>query len=243
MKVTWKMEWLSKSIGGSKVSRWLGPHPSIAGRAICSVCPTTFHKGFSYGEGWASITQHAKAGSHVDNLKQSLTDPEWVKPKGNMMIKEGIQKMKERGEVKQHSREELLQMETRWCFSMTNHGGSGRLVACGSKMIPALFGRDCAGARNWSMGRTKFTYNLLHGLAPYFKGKVVEGMKKRHFSLNFDESEVNGDSLIDLNASYVNEDLLVEKRMFSAVPIEVLNQKCKQMISSDYFLSGGEHGQ
>ena len=45
-------------------------------------------------------------------------------------------------------------------------------------------------------------------------------MKKRPFSLNFDESTVNGVSLLDLNASFVNDFGLIEKRMLTTIVIE-----------------------
>ena len=45
-------------------------------------------------------------------------------------------------------------------------------------------------------------------------------MKKQPFSLNFDESTVNGVSLLDLNASFVNDFGLIEKRMLTTIVIE-----------------------
>ena len=45
-------------------------------------------------------------------------------------------------------------------------------------------------------------------------------MQLRPFSLNFDESTVNGRSILDINCSYVNEENLVEKRMWQAISLE-----------------------
>ena len=45
-------------------------------------------------------------------------------------------------------------------------------------------------------------------------------MKKQPFSLNYDESTVSGVSLLDLNASFVNDFGLIEKRMLTTIVIE-----------------------
>ena len=45
-------------------------------------------------------------------------------------------------------------------------------------------------------------------------------MRSRPFSLNFDESTVNGDSQLDINVSYLDVDLLVKKRMLSTIALE-----------------------
>ena len=45
-------------------------------------------------------------------------------------------------------------------------------------------------------------------------------MKARPYSLNFDESTVNGDSQLDINVSYLEEDLHVKKRMFTTIALQ-----------------------
>ena len=45
-------------------------------------------------------------------------------------------------------------------------------------------------------------------------------MKARPYSLNFDESTVNGDSQLDINVSYLEEDLQVKKRMFTTIALQ-----------------------
>jgi hypothetical protein len=42
-------------------------------------------------------------------------------------------------------------------------------------------------------------------------------MIDRPFCINFDESTVNGESLLDVNCSYVNQAGLVEKRLYTAM--------------------------
>jgi len=109
--------------------------------------------------------------------------------------------------------------QTKLTFSLMFHSASGLLVDCSNRMIPALFGKDCS-AKAWDMGRTKYTYFGTHGLLPFFQGRMVDAMIKKPFSINFDESSVNGDSILDINVSYINSMGLVEKRMLTAIAMQ-----------------------
>ena len=45
-------------------------------------------------------------------------------------------------------------------------------------------------------------------------------MRSRPFSLNFDESTVNGTSQLDINVALLTEELLVERRMLTTIPLQ-----------------------
>ena len=47
-----------------------------------------------------------------------------------------------------------------------------------------------------------------------------QNLQARHFSVNFDESTVNGDSQLDINVSYLTEQLVVEKRCLTTVALQ-----------------------
>ena len=49
--------------------------------------------------------------------------------------------------------------------------------------------------------------------------KIVQKLQARHYSVNFDESTVHGESQLDINVSYLNEELLVEKRCLTSVAL------------------------
>jgi hypothetical protein len=48
----------------------------------------------------------------------------------------------------------------------------------------------------------------------------LQALRERHFSINFDESTVNGVTELDINVSYLTEELLVEKRMLTSVAVQ-----------------------
>lgn len=217
---SFKHEWLQKSISGSKTSLWLKPHPTCSNKALCTVCPKSTRDGFSINEGWKAVMQHGTGVKHGEQLKQCQENPMWKKPGTEpVKITEGLQKMVELSKRQKGAEEELLVKQTKLAFSMMFHNASGLLVDCSNKMIPALFGKDCA-AKAWDMGRTKLTYFGTHGLLPFFQGNMVDAMIKKPFSIDFDESTVNGDSLLDINVSYINTEGLVEKRMLTAVALK-----------------------
>jgi len=194
---SFKHEWLQKSISGSRTSLWLKPHPTTSNKALCTVCP-----------------------KHLEQLKQSQENPLWRKP-GTKPVKitEGLKKMEEVSKRQKGAEEELLVKQTKLTFSLMFHSASGLLVDCSNRMIPALFGKDCS-AKAWDMGRTKYTYFGTHGLLPFFQGRMVDAMIKKPFSINFDESSLNGDSILDINVSYINSMGLVEKRMLTAIAMQ-----------------------
>ena len=45
-------------------------------------------------------------------------------------------------------------------------------------------------------------------------------MINQHYCLNFDESMVNGTSQMDVNASFLDEDFLVSRRMLTSIPLQ-----------------------
>lgn len=91
------------------------------------------------------------------------------------------------------SKEALLVAQTSYVFSMTYHGAAGATVDFQAEFFPSLFSKDVK-VNNWDLRRTKFTYIAKHGLYPFFHEKAVKAMQQRPFSLNFDESTVNGRS-------------------------------------------------
>jgi hypothetical protein len=49
---------------------------------------------------------------------------------------------------------------------------------------------------------------------------LLQALTERHYSVNFDESTVNGITELDINVSYLTEELLVEKRMLTSVAVQ-----------------------
>jgi len=127
--------------------------------------------------------------------------------------------MEELQQTQLASKEKALRAQVVYTAEMMYHGASGNFIDCQAAVFPQLFD-DSKLTKNWNIRRTKASYFATHGLYPYFHAKTVQAMKNRPFSLNFDESTVNGDSQLDINVSYLDEDLLVKKRMFTTTALE-----------------------
>ena len=210
---SFKKEWLENCIEGSKVSMWLTPNSKFPGNFFCSVCP-----GYTHQEGWASIKQHGKGKLHKRNLELSQTNPEFKQANISTTpsASKCLEMMQEAEKRQSMGKEEALVAQVHYSFAMMAHGASGVLVDCQSDLIPKLFSRDSR-VKVWDIKRTKFGYIGTHGLLPYLHNNMVKAMVARPFSIDFDESTVNGKSLLVVDSCYVNEQCLVEKRMYTCM--------------------------
>ena len=134
-------------------------------------------------------------------------------------IFEGLKKMEELHKQKNVNKERLLVSQIKYTACMMYHGVAGPSIDCQAGMFSRLF-PDSNIAKVYDIRRTKLTYFATHGLYPYFHDKLVQYLQKRPYSLNFDESTVNGDSQLDINVSYLTEELLVEKRCLTTVALQ-----------------------
>ena len=85
-------------------------------------------------------------------------------------------------------KQETIKAEIMWRLQvfMSNH--SFRSCEETSSLFTALF-PDSEIARDFSLGRTKVSYNLTYGLAQYVRTLLLDDLKETKFySLSFDES-------------------------------------------------------
>ena len=209
-------EWLHMTIDGTKASLWLKPSKDT-GRALCSLCPAP--NSFSINEGWKAVKQHFSTKMHQNNLIAAQTRPDFQQVNEDVpKIADGLKKMEELQQVQVGRKEKLLIAQIKYTAASMFHGSSGSVVDCDANLMPHLF-HDSQVVKLWDIRRTKLTYFATHGLYPYFHGKTVQAMKDRFYSINFDESTVNGVSQLDINVSYLDKDLIVKKRMFTTVAL------------------------
>ena len=210
--------WLDNSIEGHKVSMWLRPDSTDKSRAICSFCPSP--NSFSINEGWKAVKQHSTTAKHQENLRASQTNPEFrqvdhTAPK----IKEGLKKMHELNKNQNATKEGVLVSQVHYTAAMMYHNAGRLIIDCQADLMPHLF-PDSKVAKVYDIRRTKLLYFATHGLYPYFHNKLVKNLQDRPYSINFDESTVNGESQLDINISYLTPELLVEKRCLTTVALQ-----------------------
>ena len=211
-----KSSWLDESVDGTKVRLWCRPDPSNPQRAQCLLCPDT---SFNIGEGFTAIRAHSNRKKHQDQLKASQTDPEFQPPKQQMNMEEGLRKMEEARQEDARRFEEALVAETKMVAAYMFHGCSGPLFDCGAELFPKIF-KKCEVTKKWKLRRTKASYIAVHGLAPWFKGRIIQAMQLRPYSCNFDESTVNGKSQVALSVAYLTSELLVERRCLAVIEVK-----------------------
>ena len=210
--------WLDKAIDGNKVSVWLKPDPEKKGKATCTLCPAP--NSFSINEGWKAIKQHSDTNKHQENLNASQTNPEFHQVDNSApKIIDGLKKMQELNKKQNAKKEAVLVSQVHYTAAMMYHGAGRLVVDCQADLMPHLF-PDSMVAKVYDIRRTKLVYFATHGLYPYFHEKLVKNLKDRPYSLNFDESTVNGESQLDINVSYLTPELLVEKRCLTTVALQ-----------------------
>ena len=211
-------KWLEMSIDGHKVSRWLTPDPADPAKGVCLLCPAP--NSFSINEGWKSITQHNSGVKHQKNMELSMKNPEFKQVDNSApKITDGLKKMFELQKDKTANKESVLKSQVCYTASMMYHGAGRNFIDCHAEMVPHLF-PDSKIAKKYDIRRTKLGYFATHGIYPYFHSKLVKNLQDRHYSVNFDESTVNGDSQLDINVSYLTPERLVEKRCLTTVALQ-----------------------
>ena len=83
----------------------------------------------------------------------------------------------------------MLVSQVHYTAAMMYHGAGRLVVDCQADLMPHLF-PDSMVAKVYDIRRTKLVYFATHGLYPYFHEKLVQNLKDRPYSLNFDESTV-----------------------------------------------------
>ena len=68
---SFKLGWLSQTIGDVRNDKWLTPCKNDSTRGVCLVCKDSsgkIGKSFSILEGFSAIRNHAKGKGHIDNF-------------------------------------------------------------------------------------------------------------------------------------------------------------------------------
>jgi hypothetical protein len=91
-----------------------------------------------------------------------------------------------------------------------HHGIPSSLFTCFSDSVLRIF-PDSNIAKKWSTGKTGFRatkgdYFATHGIYPHQLKKLVFQLQNTFFSINFDETSLNGESQLDVNVSFMNND-------------------------------------
>ena len=132
----------------------------------------------------------------------------------------GIKKVLKKAEtitsINRDAKDNALKAEAMLVTACTSHNIPETFYDC---LVPLLKEAipDSKIVRNMEMGRTKGGYLLTHGIADYYRAKIVEYMKKYPFSLNYDGSVVGRAEQLDINVSFRGDEDLIWKANYTTV--------------------------
>ena len=202
-----KHEWLNEVIDGVTVKTWLVADPTDSSRGKCLVCPArngsvnSSCRTFSIAEGVTAIRQHWKSQIHT----KSKEEPE-KQYEDQMGIEASLRNQKELSAKNIREKKLILEGQIKFSNMIHHHGASSSLFTCFAKSAHEIF-PDSSIAKQWGSGKsgfraTKGDYFCTFGIYPYQLEKLVKILRNNHFSINFDETSINGENQLSINVSY-----------------------------------------
>ena len=101
-------------------------------------------------------------------------------------------------------KQNTIKAEIMWALEVIMSNYSYRSCASKSELFSVMF-NDSDIAKDFSLGKTKLSYNICYGIAPHFRGMLIDCLKEVPFySLSFDESYNNAlkKGQMDLHVRY-----------------------------------------
>ena len=217
-----KPEWLQETFDDIKVSTWLIADPSDPRKGKCTVCPAPtdspfYGRSFSIAEGFSAIRSHSKSKIHQKAIEEPNNNQE-AKQNEQMRIEQALKNQEELTRKDRNEQDAIIHGQIAFANMLHFHGAASQLFTCFAKLAPTFF-PDSHIAKKWASGgkhgfcATKADYFLTHGLYPYQLQKLISTLKKNFFSLNFDETSINLESQLDINVSYLDNDVIVKENL------------------------------
>ena len=198
--------------------KWLQKHKSDEHKAFCSICV----KELIVKEGKTAVKKHGQSKIHIENEEKNLNSSTSVNTqKVNSSIENSFKIATEKSSKKEQIKIQALKAEALLVNSVSNHCQSETLYDCFTNLFPVMF-PDSEVAKQMSIHRTKGGYILEHGIAPHYREKIVEQMRKYPFSINYDEStiKVHKTQQVNINVSIRNKSDLIKKTNYTTLKVE-----------------------
>ena len=194
---------------------WLCPVDGDQYRGWCNLCKSSI----SVKKGSGDVQKHGTSISHLKRV-EAETNPEPIAGvvKKQTSIKDALQKNKVFATKQREHKDAALKFEYSLSLRAANHNISGPFIECVVDLVKETI-TDSAIVKEIKMHRDKSFYLLSEAIAPNIREKVVNCMKKYPYSLNYDESVVNKKSQLALNASFRNEQNLIQKANIGSIEI------------------------
>lgn len=191
--VKYKCKFLDEWLSNEKFQLWVKRVDSDCHSAYCTSCKKKFSIA---GQGVKQLESHMKSDKHQqksppdsDRSKQKTLHFQPVDKTGET----DAEKEKESKKVQQTLDKTVLsddvtKSEIMWALEVLRNNYSYRSCANKSTLFATMF-HDSKIARNFKLGKTKCSYVLCHGIAPYCNDVLHETLKKTtYLVVLFDES-------------------------------------------------------
>ena len=181
--------------------------PFLAYGPRCKAC----RKDFSVASmGKRAVLSHMESEKHISNLTRYCCSTKLKKTSTGKLILESPS----------GDRNQQITAEVRYLLNLLQKDQSMNSLVGANAMLCQMF-LDSAIASRFSLSRTKGTYLLNHGLAPYYQTRLLYDIKESRsskFSVLFDESLNNSfqTEQMDILVKFWNNDV-VETQYFSSV--------------------------
>lgn len=216
-KTVFSNAWLSLP----NYSTWLYAVQNDKFSAGCKFCNSTFSLS---NMGKQALTSHLKSKKHLSimkSMKSCSTVKMFIASPTENTESASIQIDSLKETVKPFLlSEEVTKSEIVWCLHAAIEHMSFRSAARALSTFKIMF-PDSSIASKMQLQRTKVAYTLVHGLAPYFKRKLVTQLEKAdHIVVGFDESlnKISMKQQMDLFVRFWDNDKKeVNSRYFASV--------------------------
>ena len=217
-----KSAWLNEIIDDVKVGSWLIADPSDPQKGKCTVCPPPSDspftgRSFSIGEGVSAIRKHWKNKIHQKSIEKVNNNMHHDDIE-QMRIQQALKNQEEITRKERKEQDAILQGQIAFANMLHFHGVPSHIFTCFAKMVPTIF-PDSQIAKKWASGgkhgfrSTKADYFLTHGIYPFQLQNLVSTLKTSFFSLNFDETSINLKSQLDINVSFLKDEVIVKENL------------------------------
>ena len=203
-KSSFQDEWLSNEV----YKKWVKKVTDDKHKAYCKVCMKSFSVS---GLGVKALEIYSKGKIHMQKCPSNQQQLQFQLDKSDEPADSSGNKdqstptcIKQTTAQSCFIKQNAIKAEIMWALEVIMSNYSYRSCASKSELFSVMF-NDSDIAKDFSLGKTKLSYNICYGIAPHFRGMLIDCLKEVPFySLSFDESYNNAlkKGQMDLHVRY-----------------------------------------
>ncbi|XP_075556329.1 uncharacterized protein LOC142588454 [Dermacentor variabilis] len=204
-KCSFNADWTNANV--SDFASWIKPVPNDVYSAQCAVCCKTFRLS---NMGKTAVSSHAASVKHKNAMKAlesgsqtrvfSFFKPSSAALSTAMTVDERAKRADPSSMPPATSapaqitvrgfllKKDVAKAEIVWCMNAVMTHASLRCVASSAALFPLMF-QSCEIAKKMQLGKDKVGYTICHGIAPFFRKKLLSALSEvPYIAVAFDDS-------------------------------------------------------